>query len=77
MKVPPVAAEGTIEYVPTPAIAADPVLVSVTLPTVSLFCKPLVVNALVPKLKAVPYDLLWALAVIANTAAFTVSVPLV
>ena len=77
MKVPPVSAEGTIEYDPAAALAAEPVLVNVTLPTVSLFCKPLVVNALVPKLKAVPYDLLWALAVIVNEAAFTVNVPLV
>ena len=75
--MPPVAADGTIEYVPTLGLAADPVLVSVTLPTVSPFCKALVVNKLVPRLKAVPYDLLWALAVIVNDAAFTVSVPLV
>ena len=79
MNVPPVAALGVMVYGPAAAVAAVPagvpLAVKVTDPTVSAFCKPLVVNALVPSANVAPYVLLRALAVIVRAAGLTVSVP--
>ena len=77
MNVPPVAADGTIAYgLPTTvAVLAAPVLVKVTLPTVSPFCNAEVVKADVPKLNVVPYVLLCAFAVMVNGAALTIKLP--
>jgi hypothetical protein len=60
VKVPPAAAEGVMMkgLFDTSASALAPLLVSVTLPMVSLFCNPLDVNALVPNVKVSPYVLL-------------------
>jgi len=65
LNVPPVAALGTMAYGPPTTVAEDaaPVLVGVTLPTVSLPTSPLVVNALPVKVLVVPNTLLALLAV--------------
>ena len=55
--------------------AALPLLVSVTLPTVSPFISPLLVNAVVPKVVPKPYCVLVLLAVIVNAAGLTVNEP--
>ena len=48
MNVPPVAALGVMLKLPTAAVAAPPVLASVTEPIVWPFCNPLLVNAVDP-----------------------------
>ena len=54
--MPPVAALGVMVYVPAAALAAvPPLLVSVTVPTVSPFCRPAVVKALRPHTQK-PFD---------------------
>ncbi len=79
VNVPPVAALGVMVYGPAAAVAAvpagEPLAVKVTAPTVSPFCSPLVVNALVPSANVAPYVLLCALAVTVRAAGFTVRVP--
>ena len=70
VNVPPVAADGVMAngLLDTFANAFAPALVSVTLPIVSLFCKPLEVNALELNVDVSPYILLKLFAVIVNGA---------
>ena len=62
LNVPPVAELGVMVYGPAAAVAAvpagEPLAVNVTEPTVSPFCSPLVVKALVSSTKLAPYVLL-------------------
>ncbi len=61
-----------------PATVADadaPPLVRVTLLTVSLLIRPLVVNSVPPKVSVVPYVLLALLAVTVNAFGVTVRLP--
>ena len=74
----PTAALGTMLYgePATVAVAAAPLLVSVTLVTLSLLSRPVTENSVPAKVTVWPYVLLRLLAVILRPARFTVSAPL-
>ena len=72
----PTAALARIEYDPTVAVAAAPVLVRVTLVTLSPLTRPLVLNSVPAKVTVWPYVLAVLSAVIVRVFGFTVRLPL-